>query len=46
MQLSLPEKSNNFKFDQIYIKKLVTFVSPNRLSMKIYYVINIMIFIL
>ena len=32
------EESNNFNFDQIYKRKLLTFISPNRFSMKIYYI--------
>ena len=34
------DDSNNFKFNQIYKKKIVTFMSPNKFSMKIYYMIN------
>jgi hypothetical protein len=40
------DDSTNLKFNQIYKKKIVTFMSPNRFSMKIYYMINLVIFIL
>jgi hypothetical protein len=42
MQHSLSEKSDNFKFDQ----KLLIFMSLNRFSMKIYYMINQIMLIL
>ena len=42
MQLLFAEKSNNFKFNQI-CKKILTFMSPSKLSMKIYYMNNLMI---
>ena len=45
MQLSLSKKSNNFKFDQIY-KKITNIYTINRFSIKVYYMINLVIFIL
>lgn len=41
---SIPKKESNiFKSDQIY-KNVLTSTSPNRFTMKIYYIINLLIF--
>ena len=42
LQLSPSEKLNNFKLS----KKILAFISPNKFSIKIYYIINIIILIL